>query len=197
MSKRAKIAGNTFLFTGTLTEFTRDEAEALVEANGGKVLSGVSAKLNYLVIGEDPGSKLEKAKALGTVKILSEKDFMKILPKGDTTSFISAKSQKPSATSLDRNEILLKIKLPEIKKIFKKYSSSDVTDKLIQVLPSIQSFSDLSSENESIFYFSESDGKLIMNYIVKDEYDLYNLCEDLFVDLAKHASSDFKVVFLN
>ncbi len=75
-----KIQDQTFLFTGTLTEFTRDEAEALVEANGGKVLSGVSAKLNYLVVGEDAGSKLAKAKALKTVSIISEKDFLKMVP---------------------------------------------------------------------------------------------------------------------
>jgi hypothetical protein len=68
----------TFLFTGTLSEFTRKEAEELVESNGGKVLSGVSAKLNYLVVGEDAGSKLEKAKATGTVKIITEKEFIKL-----------------------------------------------------------------------------------------------------------------------
>lgn len=81
MPSKSKIQNQTFLFTGTLTEFTRDDAEALVEANGGKVLSGVSAKLNYLVVGIDAGSKLDKAKALGTVKILTENEFLKIVPK--------------------------------------------------------------------------------------------------------------------
>ena len=81
MPTKSKFQDQTFLFTGTLTEFTRDEAEALVEANGGKVLSGVSAKLNYLVAGEDAGSKLAKAKALGTVKVITEKDFLKMVPK--------------------------------------------------------------------------------------------------------------------
>jgi ribosomal protein L24E len=85
MPTKSKIQDQSFLFTGTLTEFTRDEAEALVDANGGKVLSGVSAKLNYLVVGEDAGSKLEKAKKLGTVKILTEKEFLKIVPKGKAT----------------------------------------------------------------------------------------------------------------
>ena len=80
MAKKATIAGNTFLFTGKLTEFTREDAEAHVEAEGGKVLSGVSAKLNYLVVGEDAGSKLAKAKALGTVTILHEKEFLKMMP---------------------------------------------------------------------------------------------------------------------
>ena len=77
MPTKPTIQDQTFLFTGTLTEFTRDEAEALVEANGGKVISGVSAKLNYLVVGEDAGSKLAKAKALKTVSIITEKDFLK------------------------------------------------------------------------------------------------------------------------
>ena len=80
MPTKSKIQDQTFLFTGTLTEFTRDEAEALVEANGGKVLSGVSAKLNYLVVGEDAGSKLAKAKALKTVSIITEKEFLKMVP---------------------------------------------------------------------------------------------------------------------
>jgi DNA ligase (NAD+) len=76
------IAGNTFLFTGKLNEFKREDAEAHVKAEGGKVLSGVSAKLNYLVVGEDAGSKLAKAEALGTVTILHEKEFLKMMHSG-------------------------------------------------------------------------------------------------------------------
>ena len=82
MPKTTTIAGNTFLFTGKLTEFIREDAEAHVEAEGGKVLSGVSAKLNYLVVGEDAGSKLKKAEALGTVTILHEKEFLKMMNSG-------------------------------------------------------------------------------------------------------------------
>jgi DNA ligase (NAD+) len=72
------LSGKTFLFTGTLNKLKRSEAEEMVEAKGGKLLSGVSSKLNYLVVGEDAGSKLEKAKKLGSVQILSEDDFLKI-----------------------------------------------------------------------------------------------------------------------
>lgn len=72
------LSGKTFLFTGTLNRLKRSEAEEMVEARGGKLLSGVSSKLNYLVVGEDAGSKLEKAKKLGSVQILSEDDFLKI-----------------------------------------------------------------------------------------------------------------------
>lgn len=72
------LSGKTFLFTGTLNKLKRSEAEEMVEARGGKLLSGVSSKLNYLIVGEDAGSKLEKAKKLGSVQILSEDEFLKI-----------------------------------------------------------------------------------------------------------------------
>jgi DNA ligase (NAD+) len=75
------LNGSTFLFTGTLPTLKRSEAEALAEAQGGQVLSGVSAKLNYLVVGEDAGSKLEKAKKLNTVRILTEAEFLKLVGK--------------------------------------------------------------------------------------------------------------------
>jgi DNA ligase (NAD+) len=74
------LAGQTFLFTGTLTQLKRSDAEAMVEKNGGKNVSGVSSKLNYLVVGEDAGSKLEKAKKIQSIKIISEEDFIKMLP---------------------------------------------------------------------------------------------------------------------
>ncbi len=74
-----KLAGQTFLFTGTLPTLKRSEAEGMVEANGGKLLSGVSANLNYLVSGDDAGSKLDKAKKIGTVKIISESEFLSLI----------------------------------------------------------------------------------------------------------------------
>lgn len=73
------FSGKTFLFTGSLSQFKRNIAEEKVESLGGKILSGVSSKLNYLVMGADAGSKLEKAKKLGTVNILNEEDFIKLL----------------------------------------------------------------------------------------------------------------------
>lgn len=75
------LAGQTFLFTGTLATLKRSEAEALAEAAGGKLLSGVSTKLNYLVAGEDAGSKLEKAKKINTVRILNEQEFLSLINK--------------------------------------------------------------------------------------------------------------------
>jgi len=52
-----------------------------VEQNGGKIVSGISSKLNYLVVGEDAGSKLEKAKKIQSIKIINEEDFIKMLSK--------------------------------------------------------------------------------------------------------------------
>ena len=73
------LDGQTFLFTGTLEKLKRSEAEEMVEKNGGKIVSGVSSKLNYLVVGTDAGSKLEKAKKINSVKILSEDQFLQLL----------------------------------------------------------------------------------------------------------------------
>ena len=73
------LNGQTFLFTGTLNKLKRSDAEALVEKNGGKIVSGVSSKLDYLVVGEDAGSKLEKAKKINTIKIISEDQFLELI----------------------------------------------------------------------------------------------------------------------
>jgi DNA ligase (NAD+) len=79
--KAGNFQGQTFLFTGTLPTVKRSNAEEMVEQNGGQILSGVSSKLNYLVVGEDAGSKLEKAKKINTVKIISEEEFLKLTGK--------------------------------------------------------------------------------------------------------------------
>ncbi len=76
--KSAKFADMTFVFTGTLTKRSREEAEALVAAHGGKAGSSVSKKTNYVVVGADPGSKHEKAKSLN-VPILDEAQFEKLV----------------------------------------------------------------------------------------------------------------------
>ncbi len=72
----APLAGKTILFTGTLLSLDRKSAEELAVKAGAKNLSGVSGKLNILVVGTDAGSKLEKAKKLGTVEILTEEEFL-------------------------------------------------------------------------------------------------------------------------
>lgn len=73
------LGGQTFLFTGTLPTLKRSDAEAMAEAQGGKIVTGVSAKLNYLIVGEDAGSKLEKAKKINSIKIISEAEFLQLI----------------------------------------------------------------------------------------------------------------------
>ena len=73
-----KFAGMTFVFTGALTLFTREQAEALVRDHGGKASSSVSKNTSYLVAGEKAGSKLKKANDLG-VKVITEEDFAAML----------------------------------------------------------------------------------------------------------------------
>ena len=75
--KSEAFAGLTFVVTGTLPTFSRDDAKAFIESHGGKVTDSVSKKTSYLVLGENPGSKFEKAKALG-VKIIGEEELKKL-----------------------------------------------------------------------------------------------------------------------
>jgi DNA ligase (NAD+) len=76
-----KLAGKTFVLTGTLAHFTRDEAKKMIEDAGGKVTGSVSKKTDYVVAGADAGSKLDKAKELG-VAVIDEKEMEKLLNEG-------------------------------------------------------------------------------------------------------------------
>jgi len=73
-----RFAGKTFVLTGTLADFTRDEARAAIEARGGRVSGSVSKKTDFVVAGEEAGSKLDKATELG-VTVLDEEAFKKML----------------------------------------------------------------------------------------------------------------------
>ena len=72
------LKGKTFVFTGALSSFTRDEAQEIVERLGARATSSVSKKTDYVVAGEGAGSKLEKASALG-ITVLSEEAFKELV----------------------------------------------------------------------------------------------------------------------
>jgi len=78
VKEKGKLVGKTFLFTGALKTFGRDEARNLVESSGGMTTSSISKKVDYVVVGEDPGSKFDKAKELG-IKTLTEEEFKKMI----------------------------------------------------------------------------------------------------------------------
>jgi DNA ligase (NAD+) len=75
------LAGKTFVVTGTLSSLSRDEASAAITARGGKVTASVSRKTTCLVAGAEPGSKLDKARALG-VPVLDEQAFLQLVGRG-------------------------------------------------------------------------------------------------------------------
>jgi len=72
------LTGKQFVLTGTLAHYSRDEAKAKIEAAGGRVVGSVSKKTDYVVVGADPGSKLEKARSLG-VKTIDEDEMLKLV----------------------------------------------------------------------------------------------------------------------
>lgn len=75
-----KLDGKRFVFTGGLDDFTRTEAKEMVEKQGGETISSVSEKVDYVVVGDDPGSKLDEAKELD-LNIIKEKKFKKLVGK--------------------------------------------------------------------------------------------------------------------
>jgi DNA ligase (NAD+) len=76
--KELPLAGKEFVVTGKLESFTRSEAEAKIKELGGAVGSSVTKKTTHLVVGADPGSKLDRARQLGTI-VLTEEQFLKML----------------------------------------------------------------------------------------------------------------------
>ena len=77
-NKNKKIEGKSFVLTGSLVNFSRDQAKDLIRNFGGNISSAVSKNTDYLVAGDEPGSKYEKALELG-VEILNEDQFSKLL----------------------------------------------------------------------------------------------------------------------
>ncbi len=83
-SKTSEVKGKIFVLTGTLPRLTRDEAKARIEEQGGKVTGSVSNKTDYVVVGENPGSKLDKARDLG-IAVVDEEEFLELLKKARGT----------------------------------------------------------------------------------------------------------------
>jgi len=79
VADNAPLAGKTILFTGSLQKMTRNEAKKIAETNGAKNISAVSSNLDILVVGEKAGSKLKKAKTIGSVQILTEDEFLVLI----------------------------------------------------------------------------------------------------------------------
>ncbi len=79
----SEFVGKTFLFTGKLLHYKRNEIKEVIESLGGTNVGSVSKKLDYLIVGEKAGSKLQKAIELGTVKILTEEEFVKLAENGN------------------------------------------------------------------------------------------------------------------
>ena len=73
-----RFEGKTFVLTGSLENYTREEASNIIESFGGKTSSSVSKKTDYVLAGEEAGSKLTKAESLG-VKIITEQEFQKMI----------------------------------------------------------------------------------------------------------------------
>ena len=83
INENKNFSGKTFLFTGTLKHFTRDQIKEEIEKLGGKNLSAVSKNLDYLIVGEKAGSKLKKAQEISSIKILTEEEFIELKDKFD------------------------------------------------------------------------------------------------------------------
>lgn len=84
VAKASTVKGKIFVLTGTLPHLTRDEAKARIEEQGGKVTGSVSTKTDYVVVGENPGSKLDKARNLG-IAVVEEDQLLELLEKTDNT----------------------------------------------------------------------------------------------------------------
>jgi DNA ligase (NAD+) len=75
---KRNLEGKQFVLTGKLSRFTRDDARQMIEQRGGRVTGSVTKKTDYLVVGEDPGSKLDRARELN-VQVLDEQGFLDLL----------------------------------------------------------------------------------------------------------------------
>jgi len=82
VAEDAPLVGKSILFTGSLQQMGRKEAQGLAATAGAKNISAVSKKLDILVVGEKAGSKLKKAQDIGTIQIMSEQEFLDLIQHG-------------------------------------------------------------------------------------------------------------------
>jgi DNA ligase (NAD+) len=80
VKKKTKISGKIFIFTGELSMFTRGQAQKIIEEQGAKWVSSISKNIDFVVTGQNPGSKHDKAKKLG-LNIIDESQFRKLIGK--------------------------------------------------------------------------------------------------------------------
>ena len=80
-SDNGKLSGKRVVLTGALSSFSRDEVAQLIKDEGGRVTSSISEAVDFVIVGENPGSKYDKAKKLG-IKLINEEEFKKIIRKG-------------------------------------------------------------------------------------------------------------------
>jgi len=78
LKKSDRLEGRSFVLTGTLSTMSREEAKEKIQNHGGSVVSSVSKNTNYVIVGENAGSKLDKAQKLG-IEILSERQFLELI----------------------------------------------------------------------------------------------------------------------
>ncbi len=187
MPTTSTIKDKTFLFTGTLTEFTRHDAEELVKANGGKVLSGVTAKLNFLVVGSDAGSKLTKAQQLGTVTILTEQEFMALLSNDTSAGSTSKKKDKPAGRKAFQGKNLLDIKTA--KKSIDSYVDFDAYDSIDPKAAALLATLDEMIVLDGIQYLDVESARALAKHVGEDILSLGGLTEldaDVAAELVKH-----------
>lgn len=190
------ISGSTFLFTGTLTGMQRKDAEAIVKANGGTILSGVSDKLNYLVVGEDAGSKLAKAKALKTIKILNEKEFAALVSGGNESGKVNSgeKNLKAVKKQVFKGENPLDVKIA--KKSINDYVNFDEYDSIDAKAAAILAGQDSTLYLDGIKYMDVDAALALAQHEGENTLSLNGLLE-LDEDVARALSTHNGPLYLN
>ena len=219
------LKGKRIVLPAGLLLFKVEDIREFILNNGGIIIEKITSKTDMLIVEDavyryswtSDTTNLEKAKKLKTVEIITDKDFRKKYkkPSKNKTSKLVENNQINSNSGtlvLSKNTIYAEIKLADFKKLITKYSGTKIIEKsifngILDIKSSVSSFDDVDEECKSIFYFDESNGKIIINYkILRNSKNKYSdkivefsdsiLCEGFFSELSKKAKEDFKVHFL-